>query len=75
MVTFINKDSVPHWPASGEHPTHQDYPEEGGCIGSKFDACSGLKTGETYSFTFNEKGTWNYHDHLNSGLGGVIIVE
>ena len=26
-------------------------------------------------FTFNEKGSWNYHDHLVTGLFGKIIVE
>ena len=74
-VTFINKDTTEHWPASGMHPTHTHYPEEGGCIGSTFDACEGLKQGERYSFTFHHKGEWNYHDHLNSGFTGTIIVE
>ena len=74
-VTFINKDSLEHWPASDIHPTHNLYPESGGCIGSKFDACRGLKPGESWSFTFNKKGTWEYHDHLHSNLRGTIIVE
>jgi plastocyanin len=74
-VTFVNKDAKPHWPASGMHPTHTDYPESGGCIGSTFDACGGLKTGESFAFTFYHKGEWDYHDHLNSGLTGKIIVE
>ena len=25
-VTFVNKDSAQHWPASNIHPTHQTYP-------------------------------------------------
>jgi len=74
-VTFVNRDSTLHWPASGTHPSHNDYPEHGGCIGSAFDACKGLKAGESFAFTFNEKGTWHYHDHLNSGMEGTIIVE
>ncbi|MEW6722356.1 MAG: cupredoxin domain-containing protein [Candidatus Micrarchaeota archaeon] len=74
-VTFTNKDTKTHWPASAVHPTHSEYPEGGGCIGSAFDACGPLKTGESYSFTFNERGEWHYHDHLNSGLTGTIIVE
>ncbi len=74
-VTFVNKDSRPHWPASAVHPTHTVYPETGGCIGSKFDACKGLAQGETFSFKFNQKGTWNYHDHLNPSLTGTIIVQ
>ena len=74
-VTFTNKDSAAHWPASAMHPTHAVYPETGGCIGSKFDACKELAQGETWSFTFNEKGTWNYHDHVNPSKFGTIIVQ
>lgn len=74
-VTFVNEDSNKHWPASAMHPTHNVYPESGGCIGSKFDACKGLEQGESFSFTFNEKGSWNYHDHLRSSTWGTIIVE
>ena len=73
-ITFINKDSKSHWPASGIHPTHTLYPESGGCIGSKFDVCKGLSEGETFSFTFNHKGKWPYHDHLNPSLKGSIEV-
>ncbi len=74
-VTFVNKDSIEHWPASGIHPTHALYPESGGCIGSKFDACKGLVPGETFKFTFNENGSWSYHDHLNPSTKGTIVVE
>src|SRR3990172_6989615 len=28
-VTFINKDTEEHWPASAIHPTHQAYPGSG----------------------------------------------
>ncbi|MEK9184849.1 MAG: hypothetical protein AAB866_01640 [Patescibacteria group bacterium] len=76
VVTWTNRDSYSsHWPASAIHPAHSVYPETGGCIGSKFDACQGLSNGETYSFTFNEKGTWKYHDHLNPSETGTIIVS
>lgn len=74
-VTFANKDAAPHWPASAVHPTHAVYPETGGCIGSKFDACRGLNQGESFAFTFNAKGTWKYHDHLNPGTTGTIEVQ
>ncbi len=74
-VTFINKDSKPHWPASAVHPSHGAYPEPGGCIGSRFDACKGLNNGEVWKFTFNQKGTWKYHDHLNPGLTGTVVVK
>src|SRR3989344_7627325 len=74
-VTFINKDTEPHWPASAMHPTHLLYPVTGGCIGSKFDACKELAQGETFTFAFNEIGAWKYHDHLKPGVyfGSVTV--
>ena len=79
-VTWINRDTEEHWPASAMHPTHTVYPgsdikkcgtsEEGNI----FDACRGLAPGEIWSFTFNEVGSWDYHDHLVNGLFGKIIV-
>ena len=63
------------------HPTHKVYPgsdiEKCGTAEESniFDACRGLKEGESYEFTFNEKGSWRYHDHLNIKNTGSIIVE
>ncbi len=74
-VIFKNNSARQTWPASAIHPTHDVYPEKGGCISSAFDACSGLNTGESWSFTFKEKGQWKYHNHLNPNHTGVIIVE
>ena len=75
MIVFVNTDSAPHWPASATHPTHRDYPQKGGCIGSAFDACRNINAGENYSFVFHYVGTWAYHDHVNSRLVGKVIVE
>ncbi|MEK6872599.1 MAG: hypothetical protein AABW90_01135 [Nanoarchaeota archaeon] len=80
-ITFINKDSGLSWPASAVHTEHRAYPgsDISKCNTSEknkiFDACGGLKNGESYSFTFNEKGSWRYHDHLNPSSTGVIVVE
>jgi plastocyanin len=74
-VTWVNRNNEEHWPASAQHPTHRVYPTTGGCLGSTFDACKGLAQGEEWSFTFDEKGSWNYHDHLNPGLFGTVVVE
>jgi plastocyanin len=74
-VTFVNRDSAKHWPASAVHPTHSAYPEPGGCIGSKFDACRGLSQGESFAFTFTHVGTWKYHDHLNPTTTGTVVVR
>ncbi len=80
-VTFVNKDIKLSWPASAIHPTHTVYPGSDikKCGTSEetniFDACKGLAQGESWSFTFNSKGTWNYHNHLNPSLRGKIIVQ
>ena len=66
-VTFVNNGQAPHWPASDNHPTHEILPE--------FDAKAGIATGEMYSHTFTEVGTWMIHDHLNPAATGTIIVQ
>lgn len=65
-VNFINSDTKDHWPASNPHPLHTDYPG--------FDPKSAVKPGSSWSFVFNNSGTWAFHDHLNTQLKGVIIV-
>ena len=74
VVTFKNLSSAQMWPASALHPTHDVYPEKGGCIGSKFDACRGVNRNESWSFKFTFVGTWKYHDHLSPSHFGTIIV-
>jgi len=77
-VTWINDGSLPSWPASNTHPTHRDYPGSGidKCGTSAiFDACGSLRTGEIFSFTFNNAGNWSYHDHLAPSITGTIIVK
>ena len=66
-VAFENNSSSPMWIASDPHPSHTDLPE--------FDAERGYEPGETYSFTFEDAGTWGYHDHLRSFNTAVVIVE
>lgn len=80
-VTFINQGSSSSWPASAIHPTHKVYPDSdiNKCGTTEeiniFDACGGLGQGESYSFIFNEVGTWGYHDHLKVSNTGIIIVN
>lgn len=66
-VKFINKDTVPRWPASGMHPTHQVCPG--------FDSKKSIAPGESYSFTFTEAKNCPMHDHLNPATRGAITVE
>ena len=81
-VTWINKDSRQHWPASAAHPTHTIYPGSGLSKCSNpterttiFDACIGISSGKEFTFTFTEQGSWKYHDHLNPGMFGTVVVE
>ncbi|MBI2063061.1 MAG: hypothetical protein HYT61_02360 [Candidatus Yanofskybacteria bacterium] len=66
-IKFINDNSIPHWPASGMHPTHQICPG--------FDALHGINNGESYSFTFNEAKTCPWHDHLKPSVNGQIVIN
>ncbi|MEX0934880.1 MAG: cupredoxin domain-containing protein [Candidatus Paceibacterota bacterium] len=63
-VTWIDDSSGRMWVASAVHPTHEDLPE--------FDQ---LGQRNTYSFTFEEEGEWNFHNHLSSEHTGTVIVE
>ncbi|GIW61947.1 MAG: hypothetical protein KatS3mg089_0799 [Patescibacteria group bacterium] len=65
-VTFINQDKTDHWPASDIHPTHGIYPE--------FDPKRSLKPNEKWSFVFEKKGKWSFHDHLHPTTYGTIEV-
>ena len=80
-VTFLNSSSRDFWPASAVHPTHKSYPGSGieKCGTDEedtiFDACGAVHPGESYVFTFDEVGSWNYHDHLNASKFGKVVVQ
>jgi plastocyanin len=80
-VTFLAIDTSNRWPASAFHPKHTVYPgsdiekcgtDEEDII---FDSCGAVAEGQSWSFKFDEKGTWAYHDHESSKDFGKIIVE
>ena len=79
-ILFSNKSGKDFWPASAIHPTHTAYPGSsvtkcGTADASKiFDACVGIKSGSTWSFVFNEVGSWKHHNHLKSSHFGTVIV-
>ncbi len=67
-VEFLNKDKIPHWPASGPHPTHTNYPP----LNIGF-----LKQGESHLVTFPTVGKFGFHDHIHESdtrLQGIIEV-
>jgi len=79
-VTFKNQSSDDFWPASANHPSHTVYPGSGiqkcGTSASTiFDACAHVKPGASWLFTFTNKGSWGYHDHLNAARWGTIVVQ
>lgn len=66
-ITFRSNLSEPFWPASDLHPTHGIYPE--------FDPQEPVEASSSWQFTFDKKGSFKYHDHLNPLYRGTIIVE
>lgn len=76
-VTFKNKSGRKMWIAANPHPIHTGYPEKSpsDCLGSSFDACTGVVAGADWSFTFNSAGTWRYHDHLRENYQGTVVVQ
>lgn len=83
-VVFENVGEVGIEPAVDLHPTHTQYDgtsRSEHCENEKsnsevFDSCSPVEPGESYNFTFEKTGEWNYHDHThNPGNKGTIIVE
>lgn len=67
MVEFVNQSDKEMWVASNVHPSHDILPT--------FDEFKGVGKGQSYMYTFDKKGTWPYHDHINPALEGVINVE
>ncbi len=66
-VCWKNSDDVARWPASNIHPTHDIYPA--------FDPKAGVRAGDTWCFTFDKEGIWQFHDHLLPEFGGRVVVE
>jgi plastocyanin len=65
-VKFTNVTSGPLWVGSDPHPVHSDHPE--------FDAKKDYLKDETYSYTFNQVGTYGFHNHKKSLYRGVVVV-
>lgn len=76
-IRFTNESSGGMWVASAIHPTHALYPEKtaSDCLGSTFDQCASVSNGESWEFTFNQKGEHKYHNHVRASKTGTIIVE
>ena len=66
-VQWVNEVDELIWAASDLHPTHQEY--------TGFDSRRPIALGGAWSFTFEEPGIWSYHNHVDSSITGVVIVE
>lgn len=66
-VTFTNESSKSMWVASAVHPTHSLLPG--------FDQLKSVGKGESYEYTFTKVGTWKYHNHVNPGDTGSVVVQ
>jgi len=77
-VTFIDQTGKGMWVASAQHPTHTAYSgttRTAHCpdtAGTAFDQCG---IGSSYTFTFQKTGAWAYHNHVDAGDIGKVIVE
>lgn len=67
MVQFVNESSKVMWVASSLHPQHTKLPT--------FDQFKPVKKGAIYRYVFDKKGVWDYHDHINPSIGGVVTVK
>lgn len=82
-ITFINQSSHRMWVASDPHPTHEGYDGTtrsqhcpASYTGAKpFDECSAAQAGGSFTFTFNQSGSWGYHNHAVDEDKGTIIVQ
>ncbi len=80
-VTWKNESSSGLWTGSAMHPTHVIYSGtslDEHCPDTKnvaFDECKSSQPGESWSFKFNKKGTWRYHNHVQASDFGSVIVE
>jgi plastocyanin len=80
VVVWLNEGSGSMWVASAMHPTHEVYGEttrSEHCAASytgaaPFDQC---ENSSRFAFTFDQSGTWQYHNHLDGAQTGTVIVE
>ena len=65
-VTWVNNDDFVHTVVSGT--------SEAADSGTMFDS-GDIAAGETFEFTFQEQGTFDYFCDIHSGMDGQVIVE
>jgi len=77
-VTWVDSSGAPMWVASNQHPIHSGYDGTSlaqHCSNGQSDTFDSCKSRSTYSFTFDKKGSWSYHNHLSPGYTGTVTVR
>lgn len=79
-VVFVNESSQGMWMTSAVHPTHEVYSgtslnEHCNNGDDAFDVCTAVNPGEEWSFVFDKTGEWGYHNHVNVGYTGTVVVN
>ncbi len=82
-VEWVNESDKLMWVASDDHPSHTDLPgfDQKGSEGNVSPPQSLVPIAyahggvEIYRYTFLEKGTWEYHNHLVPADRGTVVVE
>ena len=67
IVAWVNNDTVAVQVQSNPHPTHTDYPP--------LNSIGVLQAGQSKSLKFDKTGTYRYHNHLNPGTQGTVVVK
>ena len=62
-VTWTNEDNVGHTVSAGKRGTPT----------GEFD--QNVPAGETFNYTFEEPGTYDYYCSIHPGMDGIVIVE
>lgn len=66
-VTWTNNDAVGHYVNTDSHPAHTYYPSQNSKL---------LKTGESFSMTFDQPGVYPYHCSAHAEtMTGLILVD
>lgn len=69
-LTWVNNSAKKIQIGSDPHPTHTANSQL-----SNGQFVLEIAPGATATVTLTKKGTWGYHDHLNPGVRGKVVVE
>ena len=67
QIKWINSSGGDIQPSSNPHPDHTNY------TALNMSVISNNSSSTTGAL--NNTGTWGYHDHLNDGVGGTIVIQ